>query len=143
VAYCTVDDIREQIGEVQLIQLTDDEGTGTVAEQRITRAIEDAGQEIDGYIGAGRRVPLSPVPAVIRKIATGIAAYNLYARRDLVPEARLERYRSAVHFLEQVAAGKVSLGADDPEGNPPACEAPELSGENPGRAFTRSSMAGF
>jgi phage gp36-like protein len=143
VAYSTLDDIRAQIDESKLIQLTDDEGSGTVAEHRVTGAIEDADQEIDGYIGAGRQVPLSPVPPVIRKLSTDIAVYNLYSRRDTVPEGRLERYRAAVRFLEQVAAGKISLGANDPEGSPPETGSPRMAEENPERAFSRSTLHGF
>ncbi len=142
-AYCTLDDVKEQIDEVRLIQLTDDEGFGTVNEGRVARAIADADEEINGYAGSRRTVPLDPVPAVIRKYSVDIAVYNLYGRRDRVPDSRAERYRNAVRFLEQVAMGKISLGENDPEGNPPASDAPWMSAENPVRTFGRKSLSGF
>ncbi|MEM5789419.1 MAG: DUF1320 domain-containing protein [Syntrophobacteraceae bacterium] len=142
-AYCTLDDVKAQIEEIKLVQLTDDENTGAVVAARVTRAIADADAEIDGYVGSRHVVPLSPVPESIRRLSVELAIYNLYARRDKVPEHRAERYKSSVKLLEQIALGKISLGPHDPDGNPPASDAPELSSDNPVRAFTRASMSGF
>jgi len=142
-AYCTVTDIQDQIEESQLIQLTDDEGAGEVAESRVLKAIADADEEINGYVGSRYPVPLSPVPPVVRKLSVDIALYNLYARRDQCPDARKDRYKNAIAFLNQIALGRPSLGVSDPDGNPPVSDAPEMSGENPRRTFTRDSMRGF
>jgi len=142
-AYCTIDDIRNQLDESKLIQLTDDEGTGTVDTARVERAIEDAGEEIDTHVGARYAVPLDPVPPMLRKAAVDIAVYNLYGRREKVPEMRVERYRNALRFLDQVSRGRLSLGRQDPEGNPSESDAPCMSGENPRRAFTRNTLTGF
>ena len=142
-AYSMVEDILDQIDEAKLIQLTDDEGEGTVNTARAEKAIADADAFIDGYVGSRHRVPLDPVPGIVRGYSVDIAIYNLYARRDVVPELRADRFKNAVRFLELVARGKRSLGAGDPEGNPPAADAPELSNDNPERLFTRKSMGGF
>lgn len=142
-AYSTIDEISNQVDEARLVQLTDDEGTGTVAEDRITQAVADADNEIDGYLGLRMELPLASVPDSLRRVSTDIAVYNLYSRRDGIPEHRAERYRNAVRFLEGVAAGKISLGPADPDGNPLAPGRPEASGENPERAFTRLTLTGF
>jgi len=142
-AYSTKPDILNQIDEAKLIQLTDDERMGAVNDSRVARAIADADEEIDGYVGSRHPVPLAPVPAIIRKFSVDIAIYNLYRRRDQVPETRGKAYENAISFLKQVALGKISLGASDPEGNPPASDAPELASDNPVRTFTRDSMSGF
>lgn len=142
-AYCTLADIKDQIDERKLIQLTDDEGLGVVGEARVTKAIADADEQIDGHIGHRHMVPMEPAPAILRKYSVDIAIYNLYARRETVPDVRADRYKDAVRFLEMVALGKISLGSLDPEGNPPASDAPEMSVDNPERAFTRGSMEGF
>ncbi|MFZ2447497.1 MAG: DUF1320 domain-containing protein [Syntrophobacteraceae bacterium] len=141
--YCTIDDIRNQLEEVRLVQLTDDEGTGAVVEARVDRAIGDADEEINGYLGARIAVPVSPVPESLRRLSADLAIYNLFSRREKVPEHRIERYRNAVRFLEQVALGKISLGHGDPEGNPLEPDAPATAGDNPQRAFSRSSLTGF
>jgi phage gp36-like protein len=142
-AYCTLADIKDQLEEAILIQLTDDDETDAVDEDRVERAISDADQEIDGYVGSRHTVPLDPVPPIVRKLSVDVSIYNLYSRRNNVPELRSERYKNAVRFLEQVAVGKISLGASDPEGSPPRSDAPELSVDNPERLFTRDSMEGF
>ncbi|MEM5788999.1 MAG: DUF1320 domain-containing protein [Syntrophobacteraceae bacterium] len=142
-SYSTISDIKNQIEDARLVQLTDDEGLGTINEARVARAIADADEEIDGYVGARHTVPLSPAPAILRKMSVDIAIYNLYSRRDEVPESRATRYEGAIKFLEQVALGKISLGARDPEGNPPEADAPEMSRSNPPRAFDRGSMREF
>ncbi len=142
-AYSTIDDVRNQLEEARLIQLTDDEGTGEFVEARVTQAICDADDEIDSYLGLRMRVPLVPAPDSVRRFSVDIAVYNLYSRREVVPENRAERYRNCVRFLESAASGKISLGHSDPEGNPLNPNLPEPSGENPARTFTRSSLTGF
>ncbi len=141
-SYCTMDDVRNQLEEARLVQLSDDEGTGAVVESRVLQAISDADEEINGYLGARMAVPVSPVPESLRRLSADIAVYNLYSRREKVPEHRIERYRNAVRFLEQAALGKISLGRADPEGNPLDPQ-PEAAADNPQRAFTRSTLAGF
>jgi phage gp36-like protein len=87
----------------------------------VARAIADADEEIDGYLQSRCVVPVSPVPGIIRKISVDIAIYNLYSRRlDQVPESRRQRHENALRFLGKVAEGKIGLGANDPDGNPPA-----------------------
>ena len=141
--YCTPDEVKNQIDESRLIQLTDDEGTGSVSETRVSQAIRDAGDEIDGYLGVRMKVPVVPAPEAVRRLAADIAVYNLYSRREKIPEHRSERYGNAVRFLEGIAAGKISLGESDPEGTPLDVNRAEMAGDNPERAFTRSSLWGF
>jgi phage gp36-like protein len=144
VAYCTLAEIKAQIDERDLIMLTDDAAAGAVDEEIVAAAIADADEEIDGYVGSRHRVPLSPVPGIIRKQSVDIALYNLHARRKRdIPELRQKRYDNAIRFLEQVAKGTISLGVHDPEGNPPRADRPELSIDNPERIFDREKMKGF
>jgi phage gp36-like protein len=144
VAYSTLADIKNQLDEAVLVQLTDDEGLGIVDEDRVTRAIADADEEIDGYVGARHALPLSTVPAILRKISVDLAVYNLYTRRSIaVPEIRSERYKSCIRFLEQVGKGAISLGSEDPGGSPPGSKAPEFSTDNPDRVFDREKLEGF
>ncbi|MHC1727952.1 MAG: gp436 family protein [Syntrophobacteraceae bacterium] len=142
-SYCTIDDIRNQVEEARLVQLTDDEGMGAVAAARVSRAIGDADEEINSYLGVRMSVPLDPVPESVRRLSVDIALYNLYARREKIPENRSERYRNAVRILESAAMGRISLGQSDPDGNPLDPNRPEAAGDNPVRSFTRSTLSGF
>ena len=143
-SYCTQDDILERISETELIQLTDDENTGAVDADRVTRAIADADQEIDSYVGVRHIVPLDPVPALVRKLSTEMVVYNLYGRRTAGPPDHIkDRYTAAIRLLELIAKGQASLGAQDPEGSPPTADAPQMASANPTRVFTRDKLRGF
>ncbi len=139
-SYCTLADILDQIDERALIQLTDDANVGVVDQGAVNKAIADADGEIDGYLGSRHTVPLNPIPAIINKHSVDISIYNIYSRRNSPPEHRETRYKNSIRFLELVAAGKVTLGAKDPD-PVPASEAPKI--ESPGRIFSRDSLRGL
>ena len=114
-AYCDQDDLENQLSEEELIELTDDAGSGSVDATVLARAIADADAEIDSYCSIVYSVPFSTVPDIIRKVSVDISIYNLYSRRQfVVPEERKDRYERAVQFLADVAKGMASLGGDAP-----------------------------
>ena len=114
-AYCTEDDIKLALEEAILVELTDDEGTGVIESDRVTRAIADADELIDAYAGMVYSLPFSSTPNLIRKYSVDISIYNLYSRRgDSVPENRKDRFDKAMDFLEKLSEGKVKLDATDP-----------------------------
>ena len=117
-AYCTQDDILNQISEDDLIQLTDDDDAGEVDTDKVSRAIDDAEALIDSYCGTKYLVPFSTVPDIIRSQAVEIAIYDLFARRMGAPEERKQRYDDAIRFLKDVAGGKASLGVQPPPDPP-------------------------
>lgn len=139
--YCAKADILEQLDEEILIQLTDDEGAGTVDDDMVTRAIADADAEIDSYCGVRYSVPFTTVPGMIRKLAVEFAIYNLYGRRKGVSDDRKDRYNNGIRFLRDVSKGVVSLGADDPDSTPSDANAPQISSSE--RIFSREKMKGF
>lgn len=82
---------------------------------RVTRSIEDADSEIDGYLSKCFVVPLSPVPDVIRKYSVDIALYNLYSRRTEtfsveLRNIRIERYNAAIAYLKNACKTGSTLG---------------------------------
>jgi phage gp36-like protein len=127
-AYSTLSDLTNLVSESVLVQLTDDEMTGAV----------DA--DIDGYCGKRYVVPFDPVPDLVAKMSADVALYNLYGRRDDVPEIRAERYKNAITFLKGVAAGSNSLGEDDPD-TPGQGETPQITSGT--REFSRTSLRGW
>jgi len=143
-AYCTIEDIKKLLPETDLVQLTDDEGAGTINPQRLEEAVAQADADIDSYLSGKYAVPLTPVPAVVKKLSADIAVYNLYSRRlEQIPETRAERYRNAVRMLEGIARGTISVGAATaPQ---PAADAggPEATRTADERTFTKTTMEGF
>jgi len=144
VAYCTQDDLIEQITEEELIELTDDAGSGDADADAVARAIADADAEIDSYCGARYAVPFSTVPAIVRKVSVDIAVYNLLTRRahlrGAVPEERQKRYENAVRLLREIAKGIVTLGASAPA---PTTTSDAADIDGPPRRFTRARLRGF
>ena len=140
-AYSEKADILDSLDENSLIQLTDDENTGSVNDGRVTKAIADADATIDFHCQKHYSVPLSPVPDKIRQISVDIAIYNLYSRRDdTAPETRVDRYNQALKDLRDIRDGKTLLGS-----NTPAQSNTENSVtiESNDRVFSRENMDGF
>ena len=141
-AYCVLVDLKKLLPEVALIQLTDDEGSGSINQGRIDEAISQADSEIDSYVGTRYSVPLSPVPTLIKKLSVDFAIYNLYSRKEEgIPETRETRYKNGIRLLEGIAKGNVTLGTAE---DPPASEGTDqVSISSEDRIFTRDTLKGF
>lgn len=140
-SYCELADLEEQISEDELIALSDDAGAGIVDVSVTARAIADADAVVDAYCQDRYTVPLTPVPAMIRRLAVDIAIYNFYSRRDdTAPEIRKDRYKEAIRFLEKVSKGEIGLGAATPA---PVNTSGGVDIDSNDRIFSRSDMDGF
>lgn len=140
-AYCTQDDILDQLDEAVLIQLTDDAGVGAADADKVIKAIEDADATIDAYCQGRYTIPLSPVPNKIRQVSADIAIYNLFSRRgDAAPETRKDRHKEAIRFLEKVSEGRIKLGAATPA---PSNTPDTVNISSKTRIFDRDKMSGF
>jgi len=154
-AYSTIDDIRKQLPEATIIQLTDDEklNPATIDPEdedcvkiisRIDEAVAAADGTIDAYCQSRYVIPLSPVPPKIRQISVDIAVYNLYSRKTLsMPEIRTERNKESLRFLEKVADGKIRLGASSPLPADSESSGSAASFGANDRIFTTTKMKGF
>jgi phage gp36-like protein len=144
-AYCTQSDIEKRLPEQTLIDLTDDDGDNEVATDVVDAAIEDAGEEIDAYIGLRHALPLSAPPAIVGRWAVVLAVCHLYARRDHLelPSQWAGQLAAVRRQLEAVAKGSLSLGAGDPDGTPSPAGTVQMSASNPSRVFRRADLEGF
>lgn len=133
--YATVDDLLKLLPESQALGLADDDLSGSLADPAVAtvlaEAIEQADREIDAYVGAVRPVPLDPVPALVANISAKLAVHNLYLRRQGLDEPDVWQRETArcLRLLEQVATGKIALGAEtgttaQPDGGSPQWSAP-------------------
>lgn len=140
--YCSLDDIKKQIPEEAILQLTDDDALGVIDEAKVEEAISNAGALIDGYCSARYLIPFATVPAIIKPIAVDLAVYALYARRvETMPEVRAANQKNAVKLLGDISTGKVRLGAQatvtavQPQQSPSITSSPRL--------FSRDKMRGL
>lgn len=94
----------------------DEQAAAMAAVAVVNQAIVDATSTVDGYLSARYALPIVPTPATILRVTGDIARYYLY--EDIATETIIERYKQAIAWLRDVAAGKVSLG--DSEATPSA-----------------------
>lgn len=82
----------------------------------VNTAITDAGSLIDGYLANRYELPFTGQQNLLAVWARAIARYLLHKERNPVADDdHITRdYRDALKALQQVAAGKLSLGASDP-----------------------------
>ena len=104
---------------------------------RLEKALEDADNEINGWIG-GRYPDLPDPPGALKEYAIDISLYRLYGPGN--PEdPRLIRYKAAIAYLREVARGMVDL-------SPPAKDPDTAAGvmaTSPGRVFTVDALRGY
>lgn len=140
-AYVTQADLVLRFGQTELAQLTDRDGTaGAIVSSVLDSAIADAGAIIDAHLEpAGYTVPISPIPAVIVRIAADLARYFLYALGGVEDKDApwVKRYNDAVRLLEKIMSGDVLLGVGvTGTAGTPDFRAPE-------RIFSRDDIEGF
>lgn len=141
-SYATVRDCLDRQSEDSLRELADDPQAETLAWSALERALEDATDEIDAYVGARHDLPLETVPRLLVRLCVEIGVY----RRALHSDARIEenrrRYEDAVRLLDSIRSGGAGLGVADPD--PPAeAESPAVSVESAPRVMTRRSLRGI
>lgn len=113
--YCTSADLLERMTNEELIQLSDDSGTGVVNPDVIATAISAAQDIIDGYLRGRYSVPLGDVPILVKNLALDLTAYRLYKRRNQldVNDARESLYKNAISQLKDIKAGVILLELAD------------------------------
>ncbi len=107
--YATLQDLIDRYGHDELVQLTDrgDTPAGGVDATVAERALDDARQMVDGCVAGRYQVPLSPVPALIRRITCDLARFYLHA--DEPTETVRDAYKEAVRLLDRIAGGAMQL----------------------------------
>ncbi len=136
--YATIADMTARFDAAELVQLTDDAGTGEIDDARVQLAIDQAGTAIDAHVSAYyKRIDAAlPVPAILTDIACDIARYRLF-RQGVPPEHIKTLFDSAMRQLRDIAAGKLKLdlGEETFEARPGM-----ILVESQERHFTRKSM---
>ncbi len=108
-AYATLADLIEAVGEPLLIKLTDIDTvrTNAVVVSRVEEKLARASAEIDSYLSPRYSTPLPEVPVTVRGYCCDIALFHLH--RLGAGEAVAQNYERALRFLRDVAAGKAGL----------------------------------
>ncbi len=106
--YATQADLIKRYGRHVIQTISDDENSGELDETQVEAALTDASNTIDVYIGGRYTLPLSSAPVALNLHACHLARYFL--EKNYATEQARKDYEDSIRFLEQVAAGKISLG---------------------------------
>ncbi len=105
----------DRYGEEELIQLTDRTQAEEIDDTVIDAAINDATGTMDAYLGTRYALPLSSVPAVLKRICCDIARYLLHGNE--APESVSDRHGAAIEFLQAIAKGDLDLAVGETSGD--------------------------
>jgi phage gp36-like protein len=113
--YCTEADLYLQFNKSSLVEFAKDEAdTGEEYITRISDTITAAEAEINGYLAKQCKVPLVAVPAAVKNVCVDITIYKIICRKGIQKEGPdgiwLDRYKSAIKFLEGVRDGVNDIG---------------------------------
>jgi len=138
--YVTKAELIDRFGEATLAQLTDrgDTEPGVIDDAVLTRAIDDAGATIDGYLKVRYTLPLSTTPPLLRALAQDLIFYRLHVHG--APEEARDRNRDAIRQLEGLSKGTLRLDVAGAEPAAPG-ERPQVTG--PARVFSRDTLESF
>jgi phage gp36-like protein len=142
--YATLTDLTEAFGESEAIRLTAPEGEldGPVVEAKVTRALTDASDLIDSYLGRRYAVPLTaPIAPAITRACLVLGRFDLAHgdQREPTEQMRLAR-KETIAWLERLATGEAVL-----PGNPPLAGASGAGARvsDRDRAFSTDNLAGW
>ncbi|PKN07499.1 MAG: DUF1320 domain-containing protein [Deltaproteobacteria bacterium HGW-Deltaproteobacteria-8] len=107
--YATVADLLAAFGEQEVIALADREDTGAVDDTVALEALERASSEADTYLAARYQLPLSSTPKALVAVVCDMARYRLTGGETTETTPIATRYRAAVAWLKDVAAGRAVL----------------------------------
>ena len=117
----------------------EEQAAAAAALAKVNRALQDADQTINTYLGGRYQLPLSNTPQVLERIAGQIARFVLYD--DSATEQVVTLYKDSIKFLENVANGKVQLGPTDTGTTAQPSAGAEMVSD--GLVFSRSGSRGF
>ncbi len=113
-AYSSSDDILTELGEKELIRLTNSDGEAVDVE-RVNYAICFADLLIEAYLSGIYVTPLTnPTDGIIRKISKDLAINNLYEAaytKTAVPNTIVWKKIDSVKLLKEIRNGMIKINA--------------------------------
>lgn len=141
-AYATLADLLDRYTHRDILDIAfrNDDDRDEINEDAVNLALEQASSEIDEYIGARYKLPLTAVSPQLVQICSHIARY--YMERGERTKAAVMDYQRSIERLEAVRDGDATLGLDAND------EVPELSGggaimESDALVWSRKNSGGF
>ncbi len=131
--------MQERFKERDLIQLTDDAGTGAIDEAAVERALGSADALIIGYIAARYQDTATFAGQAILTDVACDYAFSLLWQSD-APDWVLAKRKAAVATLKDIADGKIKLDSGTDTAAP---RADQIITSGPERTFDRAGLKGY
>lgn len=141
--YATQDDLIQRFGHEELIQLTDRALIGQIDRATVGAALGDADAAIEGYLAARYAVPVTPIPALLRRLACDMARFFLHG--NAAPEPVRQAYEDALRVMKDLADGRAVLVGALPAaaGSIPAASPGTVRVDAPARGLDRLSLGDY
>jgi len=104
-SYCTKQDLIDEGWEAELIQLTDQDGTGQIDDVTLGKSIARADSVINRYLGGRTDLPL--LASEVVDLACDIARYFLYGNQMI--DVIEKRYNGALDQLKLMAKRELAI----------------------------------
>lgn len=114
--YISIDELKSLVPDSVMRELSDDIAGGEINFDLVQTVINEACEEVDGYLRNRYTLPFANTPTLIKQCAKQIARYALYERRPEgfeLPPAVVDGRKVAIKNLENIRDGKVSIGVPD------------------------------
>ncbi|PCI85775.1 MAG: hypothetical protein COB24_11960 [Hyphomicrobiales bacterium] len=108
--YATKQNLINKYDEKTLIRFSSKSANGTMDDDVIAAALDEASAIIDGYISKQYDLPLSNVPVLLVGYCIDISIHNLATGKGAITDDITRRYDNAIKFLKDVARGDLGLG---------------------------------
>lgn len=125
--YCSISDILTDLPRNEVINLANDENRlesainlnsgSDVLVVRVNTIISSAEEQINMYLRSRYTLPLTTVPARVKKYAVIISIYNLYLRRFPVETPYSKEYSVVIAELKDIQRGLLSLDFPETDAN--------------------------
>lgn len=112
--YATLADMLKRFNDEGMAILAGDED-GVLNEAEINASLSAATEEADSYLRERVRLPLTTVPEVLVGYVCDLARYRLADTEENRSETIIARRADALNWLKDVAAGRASLPAIQPD----------------------------
>ncbi len=116
--YCDVQDIKDDLTEKVVAQLSNDENPNVINEEIVSKYISESTQLIDGFLRSRYGLPLENEHSIIKKVCVDIVKYELYKRRGKVFDNIQNLYKDGISTLEKIQKGMIILDEGTAETRP-------------------------
>lgn len=137
--YITIQDLKDELGERTLIQLTDDTKSNVINVTVVNNAIDSAEGTFESYIRTRYTLPV-PATRMVKTRCLNLAIYELYSKRATFDEGvfkvKKTRYDETISLLRDIQKGFAALDV-------PATEETTETPTSGDRILTNASKSKF